>query len=347
MRIAFFVNDLEKEVAGYTTTALAFEALKAGHEIWYITPGDFAFDQDDRLSAHATTAPRRKYDSTDALLEAVQGEKARIERISVDDLDVLMLRNDPSQDFVERPWATNAGIIFGQVAAAHGVIVLNDPFGLAKAMNKLYFQQFPAEIRPATIITRDRGDIKQFVKEQGGTAVVKPLQGSGGQNVFLVSKENAANLNQMIDAVTRDGYCIVQEYLPEAKKGDVRFFLINGAPFEHEGKYAAFARTRAGDDMRSNMHVGGKAEKAKITDTALRIAEMVRPKLIRDGMFLVGLDLVGDKLMEINVFSPGGLHSVSKLTKVNFPRKVIEAIERKVAYERLDEQIENAELAVL
>ena len=177
--------------------------------------------------------------------------------------------------------------------------------------------------------------------------MLKPLQGSGGQNVFLVNKDNAANLNQMIDVVTRDGYCIVQEYLPEAKKGDVRFFLINGMPFEQEGKYAAFARVRTGDDLRSNMHAGGKAEKAKITEDALRIAEMVRPKLIRDGMFLVGLDLVGDKLMEINVFSPGGLHSISKLTKVNFPRRVIEAIERKVAYEQFDEQIENAELAVL
>ena len=135
MRIAFFVNDLGKEVAGYTTTALAIEALKAGHEIWYITPGDFAFDEDDRIAAHATTVPKRKYESTEALLEGLQGEKARRERICDDDLDVLMLRNDPSQDFIERPWAHNAGIIFGQVAAAHGVIVLNDPFGLSRAMN--------------------------------------------------------------------------------------------------------------------------------------------------------------------------------------------------------------------
>ena len=347
MQIGFFVNDIEHEVAGYTTTCLALEGLRLGHEVWYINPGDFVFGCDDRLYAHAHTVPKRKYESNETFLAALQGEKARHEQIAVDELDVLMLRSDPSQDLVERPWAHNSGVIFGQMAAERGVIVLNDPFGLGKAMNKLYFQQFPQEIRPETLITRNRDDIKHFIKEHGSIGVIKPLQGSGGQNVFLVNKENAANLNQMIDAVTRDGYVIVQEYLVDARKGDVRLFLINGVPFEHEGKYAAMARVRQGDDMRSNMHAGGKAEKAKITDAALQIAEMVRPKLVRDGMFLVGLDIVGEKLMEVNVFSPGGLFSISKLTKVNFPRKVIEALERKLAYERFGGRIENAELAVL
>jgi glutathione synthase len=101
-----------------------------------------------------------------------------------------------------------------------------------------------------------------------------------------------------------------------------------------KGKYAAFRRVRTGGDMRSNIHAGGKLAAAEVGDVALRIVEIVRPKLVEDGMFLVGLDVVGDKLMEINVFSPGGLGSAEKFTNVNFNRVVIEALDRKVDYAR-------------
>ncbi len=187
----------------------------------------------------------------------------------------------------------------------HGVIVLNDPNGLAKAMNKMYFQLFPEQVRPRTLITRDREEIRKFAMEEGGNIVLKPLQGSGGTGVFLVRIDDLSNLNQMIEAVSRDGYVIAQEYLPAASEGDTRLFLMNGQPFRYKGKYAAFRRVRTGDDMRSNIHAGGKLRQAEISDMHLKIAEIVRPKLVQDGMFLVGLDIVGDKLMEINVFSPG------------------------------------------
>ena len=136
----------------------------------------------------------------------------------------------------------------------------------------------------------------------------------------------------MVDAVSRDGYVIAQEYLPEATKGDTRLFLMNGLPLRYKGKYAAFRRERAGDDIRSNIHAGGKLRQAVIADEHLKLAEMVRPKLVLDGMFLVGLDIVGDKLMEINVFSPGGLGSAQKFEKVNFAHAVIASLERKVDY---------------
>jgi glutathione synthase len=125
---------------------------------------------------------------------------------------------------------------------------------------------------------------------------------------------------------------IAQEYLPAAAEGDTRLFVMNGRPLRVKGKYAAFRRVRSGGDMRSNIHAGGKLAAATVTDEALRIAEVMRPKLVQDGMFLVGLDVVGDKLMEINVFSPGGLGSAQKFTKVNFCRYVIEAMQRKVDY---------------
>jgi glutathione synthase len=212
------------------------------------------------------------------------------------------------------------------------VIVVNDPNGLAKAASKMYFQLFPQEVRPRTLITRDSGEIKAFAKEQGGNIVLKPLQGAGGASVFLVRPDDVPNLNQMIDAVSRDGFVIAQEYLAAAQEGDTRLFIMNGRPLQVKGKYAAFRRVRSGGDMRSNIHAGGKLAEANIDETALRIAEIVRPKLVQDGMFLVGLDIVGDKLMEINVFSPGGLGSAQKFTKINFNRYVINALERKVNY---------------
>jgi glutathione synthase len=141
-----------------------------------------------------------------------------------------------------------------------------------------------------------------------------------------------SNLNQIVESLTRDGFIIVQEYLPAAAEGDTRLFVMNGQPLRHRGKYAAFRRIRTGDDMRSNVSAGGTIARATIDDTALRIAEIVRPKLVADGMFLVGLDIVGDKLMEINVFSPGGLGSAQRFEKVNFAHAVLEALERKVQY---------------
>ena len=141
--------------------------------------------------------------------------------------------------------------------------------------------------------------------------MIKPLQGSGGKNVFLVGEDERANLNQMLDAVLRDGYCVAQEYLPAAAKGDVRLFVMNGRPLSCDGKIAAFRRVNKDGDARSNMHTGGESEPVEVTDKMRRLVEIVRPKLVSDGMFLVGLDIVSDKLLEINVFSPGGLGSAA------------------------------------
>ena len=348
MRLGLMVNDISTEQTGYTTTRLAMAAINRGHEVWIMGAGDFAYDVDEKIHARARSAPKTKYVSSDVYLNDLQGKKAKQERITVDDLDVLMLRNDPSTDTGFRGWAQTSGIIFGRAAMRHGVIVLNDPNGLAKAMNKMYFQLFPEEVRPRTLITRDRDEIRKFANDEGGNMVLKPLQGSGGTGVFLVKKDDMANLNQMIEAVSRDGYIIAQEYLPAASEGDTRLFLMNGNPLKFKGKYAAFRRVRSGDDMRSNIHAGGKLREAEITDAHLRLAEIVRPKIVQDGMFLVGLDIVGDKLMEINVFSPGGLGSAQKFEKVNFSHAVIEALEKKVQYMTYyKRRFDNVEMAAL
>ena len=332
MKIGFVVNDVKTEEPGYTTSRMATAAVNMGHEAYVMGVGDLAYDADELIRARARSAPKKRYASSESYLADLQGKKCITQRITVDDLDVLMLRNDPSTDAISRPWAATIGIQFGRLAMRHGVVVVNDPNGLAKAASKMYFQLFPEEVRPRTLITRDRDEIKAFVKEQQGTAVLKPLSGSGGASVFLVRPDDVPNLNQMIDAVSRDGYVIVQEYLAAAAEGDMRLFIMNGRPLRCNGRYAAFRRARSGGDMRSNIHAGGKLHKAEVDEQALRIAEIVRPKLVQDGMFLVGLDIVGDKLMEINVFSPGGLGSAQKFEKVNFSRFVIDALERKAQY---------------
>lgn len=331
MLIAFFVNAMEDEYPRYTTTVLAHEAARRGHDVCYITPGDFVLSPDDTMRVHARFVPPTKTKSRALakFFKDLQGvDKTRL--IDVTDIDVLMLRSDPSNDATERPWAQDVGIQFGRRAAQRGVLVLNDPSALSQAINKLYFQSFPRAVRAETLISRVPGDIKDFAKKHGGKVVLKPLQGSGGQGVFLVNAKSAANMNQMIDAISRDGYIIAQTYVPEADKGDIRLFLMNGLPLSVDGKYAAMRRVGAKDDMRSNIHAGGKALPAKITERQLRVAELIRPKLIKDGMFLVGIDIIGDTILEVNVFSPGNLHACSEMAGVNFAAAVVQSIERKV-----------------
>ncbi|HMI41493.1 MAG TPA: glutathione synthetase [Sphingomicrobium sp.] len=348
MLIAFFVNDMAREFAGYTTTVLAHQAAVRGHNVCYVTPSDFVLAPDDHLHVHGRFMPKRKYKNRVEFFSVLEevGEKTR--QIDMSEVDVLMLRNDPSLDTQAMPWAAEAGILFGREAAKRGVIVLNDPDSLSRAINKLYFQSFPPEVRAETLITRHEADIKAFAKAHGNNIVLKPLQGSGGSGVFKVDTNAKSNINQMIEAIERDGYIIAQAYVPAAKKGDVRFFLMNGHPLKIGNKYAALRRVASKDDIRSNIHAGGTAEAVEIGDMELQVAEMIRPKLIADGMFLVGIDIVGDKILEVNVFSPGNLGSCSRLAGVDFAVPIIDAIERKVAIaKQYVHRFDNTQLAVL
>ena len=348
MLIGFFVNDLEREYENYTTTVLAHTAASRGHSVCYITPADFVLNADDSLSVHGRFLPKRKYKDRAEFFAALKDAKSvKIERVDVTEIDVLMLRNDPSID-VQTPWAMEAGILFGREAVRRGVIVLNDPDSLGRAINKLYFQSFPVEARAETLITKHASDVKEFAKAHGGNIILKPLQGSGGSGVFKLDPKNGSNLNQIIEAIGRDGYIIAQAYVSAAKKGDIRLFLMNGRPLEIDGKYAALRRVAAKDDIRSNIHAGGKAEAVEIGKVELDVAEVIRPKLMADGMFLIGVDIVGDKILEVNVFSPGNLHSCSDLAGVDFAVPILEAIERKVAIKaQYSHAFDNRHLAIL
>jgi glutathione synthase len=342
VKIAFFVNDVKTEEPKYTTTRLALRAAERGHDVWYIGNEDFGYGTDETLCARA----RRAKASADreTFLEQLPDDG---ERIDVEELDVLFLRNDPGEDPEQPAWTKTVGAIFGDMASARGVLVVNDPIGLSKALNKMYFHHFPKEIRPTTLVTRDRDEVDRFLKQHGGRAVMKPLQGSGGLNVFMVTPDDASNVNQMFEAIARDGYVVVQEYLDAAECGDVRIFVMNGEPLKVGDSYAAFRRARQSEDFRSNVSVGAEAEAVEVDDTMLAIVEQTKPKLVADGMFLVGLDLVGDKLLEVNVFSPGGLGSAGKVTGADFTVPVLESLERKVEIREKDGQPTNRKLATM
>jgi glutathione synthase len=326
---------------------VALAAVQRGHEVCYVTPGDFVLSPDDSLAIRAHTLPGSTYKKATTLFKDLQGE-AEIKRMDASEIDVLFLRNDPSLDAAERPWAAHVGALFGRLAAARGVLVVNDPDGLSRAQNKLYFQDFPQSVRPETLISKSIEEIRAFIEGQRKGVIIKPLQGSGGKNVFKIGSPKEANLNQIFEAVSEEGYLIAQGFMPEASEGDIRFFLMNGKPLVVDGKYAAFRRVPAKGETRSNVHRGGTVEQVEITDKILAVAEAVRPKLIQDGMFLVGLDIVGEKILEINTFTPGGLNNVSELQGVNFCDAVVAALEDKmVIRDGYGRQMGNRELATL
>lgn len=349
MKLGLLVNSINTEKTNYTTTLIAKTATNMGHQVSYISVDKLSYSIHETVYANSVRVPQGQHKSLASYLKILNSTSAIHEQITLDKLDVLWLRNDPAEDVINRPWARLAGINFGRLAMRHKVLVVNDPSGLNEAINKMYLQYFPEEVRPRAIITRDANDIKHFVSQEGGYAVLKPLSGSGGRNVFLVHPEDKSNINQMIESVSQEGFIIAQEYLKEAKNGDTRLFLMNGRPLKVKNKIAAIHRYRVGDDdIRSNMRAGASAKNAEVTPQMLDLAEMIRPKLKHDGMFFVGLDIVANKLMEINVFSPGGLVGCERLENVNYCQQIVQSLEHKIELNRLyHRRFYNAEIATL
>ncbi|MGB3378938.1 ATP-grasp domain-containing protein [Allopontixanthobacter sediminis] len=348
IKIAFVVNRVATEQDDYTTIRLARKAVARGHTVALIGLGDFIYDWQDGICAMATISKIAKFDDDTTYLAHLQDPKMARERINLSEYDILMLRSDPAAELTTRNWAPSSGLLFAQLASLRNTIVLNDPKQLTDAVNKTYFQGFPEAVRPETSITREPDEISRFLDAHDGKGVIKPLQGSGGQGVFLIDEDNRQNLNQIVEAVIRDGYAIVQEYLPAAKKGDLRMITLNGRPLKVDDTYACIHRFSQTDDHRSNISAGGGVEMVVPDEVALQIAEIVGPKLIDDGMYLTGLDIAGDKMMEINVDTPGGLNFMEDLSGVDFSGAILDDLERKV---RLQGQyggtLTNRQLAVL
>jgi glutathione synthetase len=226
----------------------------------------------------------------------------------------------------ERPWASP--LVLGQMLKARGVTVVNDPMSLVRATSKLYLEEFPERIRPRSLVTRDPAAIERFVAEVG-YSVVKPLYGAKGRNVFVIEDEGEANLTQMTEAVLQDGYAIVQQFVDGGEDGDARIFLPEGQILEHGGKLAAFRRVPTGNDPRANISAGGRPVPVEIGEVERGIVEAMSKKLVADGMYVVGIDVIGDKVVEINAESPGGMQAVEGLYEIDVCPAVIEALERR------------------
>lgn len=347
MKICFVVNSVETEKSG-TTVFIMFEAWKRKHQVYLMSVGDFNYNNNQELTIHTTYLPKNaKPENAKDFIEAFKNDKAKKEKISVKELDVLFIRNNPTEE-VDRQWAEHSGVAFGRMVQQEGVLVLNDAYALSNAfIDKLYFEELPSSIKPASLITRKKEDILKFFEDHKKKMVLKPLEGSGGRGVYLIDK-NEKNLNQIIENLTAQGYIIAQEYLPAVKEGDVRVLLLNGKVMEKDGFHGIVRRVSGEGEFRSNISQGASPNSSEFTPAMEKIVKITAPKLIRDGLFFVGLDIVKDKLIEINVLSPGGLDSFPHIGLPDFSDIVVDAIERKIYYKSLyGDKISNRELATM
>ncbi|MGB5973187.1 MAG: glutathione synthase, partial [Nodosilinea sp.] len=199
--------------------------------------------------------------------------------------------------------------------------VVNAPSGLRTANEKMYALQF-AEAIPETIVSQSKVVIRETV-ERWGSAVLKPLGGKAGEGILFLQAGDR-NLNSMVEISTQQGKepVMVQTYLPAAKDGDKRIILLNGEPL------GAVNRIPTGSEFRGNMAVGGRVAKAEITDRELDICRQLAPTLRRDGLYFVGIDIIGGYLTEINVTSPTGIREIDRLNDVRLGDQVIAWIEK-------------------
>lgn len=347
MKICFVINSLETE-APKTSVYLMQKAYERDHTVLVATVGDFSFSSSAPMGIRCISLPENAEPQNAAeFLELLKTEGAQKKRYSAKELDVIFLRNNPTEE-EGRQWAEHAGVAFGRMMQQEGVLVLNDAYALSHAfIDKLYFEELPEEIKPASIITRSKDEIMEFYETHGRKIVLKPLEGSGGQDVYLID-EHEKNMNQITTALKHQGYIIAQEFLPGVADGDVRVLLMNGHVLEEDGKYAVVRRKSGEGEFRNNLSLGGSADFNEFTEDMKRIIELTAPKIIKDGLFFIGLDIVEDKLIEINVLSPGGLEVMESVGLPNFTNTIIKAIEKKVEYKEKNKgQISNKELATM
>jgi glutathione synthase len=327
MKICFVVRSVHNQLPNYTTTHLAFEAYKRGHKVVFTTINSFSYTDDRNIRATGVSPGYNGLETRQHFLAALQGEYAVREEVCLSKFDVVFLRYNPHESEGER--AKNPSLEFGRLLKQSGVLVVNDPAGLSRAASKMYLCTLPPEIRAKTLITRSTHKIKEFLKELRKPAILKPLSGYGGHDVFFIKNIRDININQIISAVSKNGYIMAQEYIPDVKKGDKRLLLLNGQPIIIDGQAAIYRRMAPKGEVRSNIHIGGTRKSAEFTKVEASIAEAIQTKLVADGLYFVGADIVGDKLLEINVFCPGGINNINELYNINVGSYVIEDLEKR------------------
>ncbi len=312
-RFAFVMDPLEAVLPDKDTTfVFMLEALARGHELYHLglkglhAEGHRGFAFARRCEV-ARTAPHHRFLDNGA-------------QYPLEAFDAIFMRKDPPAD---APYLYATMIL--SLADRSRTFVLNEPAGLREANEKLYALNFPGAI-PPTIVTYEIARLKRFMTDQGGEMIVKPLDGHGGESIFL-ARMGDRNLNAILEAVTHfeSRPIMGQRYIPEIRNGDKRLIVLGGEPL------GCTLRVPRDDENRGNIHVGGNCVKADITPRDREICRMLRPRLERDGLYFVGLDIIGDYLTEVNVTSPTGIQEIDRLNGVNLEARVIDFVEARIA----------------
>jgi glutathione synthase len=312
-KFAFVMDPLEAVMPDKDTTfVFMLESLRRGHEIYHLgLKGLYAQGHQGHAVARRCEVARARphYRFLD---EATQ--------YPLEAFDAIFMRKDPPAD---APYLYATMIL--SLADRRRTLVLNEPAGLREANEKLYALNFPGAI-PPTIVTYEIPRLKQFMEEQDGEMIVKPLDGHGGESIFL-ARIGDRNLNAILEAVTHfeTRPIMGQRYIPEIRNGDKRLIVLNGEPL------GCTLRVPRDDENRGNIHVGGNCVKAEVTARDREICRMLRPRLQHDGLYFVGLDIIGNYLTEVNVTSPTGIQEIDQLDGTNLEAKVIDFVEARVA----------------
>ncbi len=293
MKIAIQMDPIEAvNVDADTSFDLALEAHQRGHEIWIYQPQSLAL-YDGRVSAGA-----RKVSA----LKREQGAHVTLEgpeRLDLHSMNIVLVRQDPPFNMA---YITAAQIL---ERLQPGVLVVNDPRAIRDAPEKLFVTLFP-DLAPPTLITRDLAEIRNFRAEHGDM-ILKPLYGNGGAGVFRVTADDT-NFNALTELFMQAFAepVIAQKYIPAVRQGDKRIILLDGEAV------GAINRVPAAGEARSNLHVGGRAEAVDMNERDQEICDRIGPALSDRGLILVGIDVIGDYLTEINVTSPTGVQEIRR-----------------------------------
>lgn len=295
-------------VLGDTTFALSLEAQRRGHRLYHYTPDRLAM-LNGRVFAAVEEMQLRDEKGNHYSL----GEKVRTD---LSQMDVVLLRQDP-------PFDMNYITTTHMLERIHpGTLVVNDPAWVRNSPEKIFVTEFP-DLMPETLITKDVAEVMAFRREYGDI-IVKPLYGNGGAGIFHLPEadRNLGALLEMFTQLFREPF-IVQRYLKDVRKGDKRIILIDGEPV------GAINRIPSETESRSNMHVGGRAEKAELTEREREICARIGPALRERGFILVGIDVIGDWMTEINVTSPTGIREVKRFGGADIAALFWDAVEAK------------------
>ncbi|HEY2558873.1 MAG TPA: glutathione synthase [Caldimonas sp.] len=320
MQLLFVADPLETfKTYKDTTFAMMREAEARGHALLACEPKDLVWERGGRVSARVRAVALAAPSSAAWFVEA-----AAPVTMALADVDAVVMRKDPPFDS-EYFYATH---LLAQ-AEREGARVYNGPRALREHPEKLAILEFPQFIAP-TIVTRDEAAIRRFHGKHGDI-VLKPLDGMGGMGIFRVGPDGL-NLGSITETLNRNGTTTVmaQRYLTEITAGDKRILLIDGVAVPH-----ALARIPQGSEIRGNLAVGGKGVAQALSARDREIAEAVGPVLAARGLLLVGLDVIGDSLTEINVTSPTGFQEIMQQTGFDVAGTFVDALERAVARPRI------------